>query len=498
MIRAGITTNRYLEDLNSEEFFDYIPTLQDLYNKIEPIVKRKAYAQEQTMNIQAALMARLSSLLTGSKGLMLNTPRSTPLAELLKQPVVLELKNIGDDDEKCFIMGLILASIYQYLENNGNIGSNLKHVLLIEEAHRLLRRTPEFVSPEIGNSRGKAVETFTNVISEIREYGEGVIIVDQIPSKLTPDVVKNTNIKIVHRTLAKDDREYVGSTMNLTEQQDKELSILEVGRAVIHREGMDKAFLVQIDQQKNNLKFITNNEIHEHMKDFHNGSEIHYGLDRREGLAEVFTKEDFRRYSPNLLACINSSLLALMTKGTSAISEAKKTFAFVLEHDFGITDELRCDCHAIYNIDLLFDRLQEKYSGNYRECLKAKRLFIDAWFGSNVDVKILCKSVAAFTNSTDSKKPFEGILRWYSRVEDFKHSNNSAIVKLALNEPVNFAMIKTLVQEVIYKLMSGMSLPSETEKSFAEIMFNEIFASSTGYYAKDLTTAYSGFIREAV
>ena len=67
--------------------------------------------------------------------------------------------------------------------------------------------------------------------------------------------------------------------MNLTEQQDKELSILEVGRAVIHREGMDKAFLVQIDQQKNNLKFITNNEIHEHMKDFHNGSEIHYGLE---------------------------------------------------------------------------------------------------------------------------------------------------------------------------------------------------------------------------
>ena len=146
------TTNRYLDDLNSEEFFDYIPTLQDLYDKIEPIVQRKAYAQEQTMNIQAALMACLYSLLTDSKGLMLNTVRSTPLAELLKQPVVLELKNIGDDDEKCFIMGLILSSIYQHLENNGSIGISLKHVLLIEEAHRLLRRTPEFVSPEIGNS----------------------------------------------------------------------------------------------------------------------------------------------------------------------------------------------------------------------------------------------------------------------------------------------------------------------------------------------------------
>lgn len=46
------TTNRYLDDINSDEFYDYIPTLQDLYGKIEPIVQRKAYAQEQTTNIQ--------------------------------------------------------------------------------------------------------------------------------------------------------------------------------------------------------------------------------------------------------------------------------------------------------------------------------------------------------------------------------------------------------------------------------------------------------------
>ena len=490
------TTNRYLEDLNSDEFFDYIPTLQDLYDKIEPIVKRKAYAQEQTMNIQAALMARLSSLLTGSKGLMLNTKRSTPLSELLSQPVVLELKNIGDDDEKCFIMGLMLSSIYQYLENNGTIGSNLKHVLLVEEAHRLLRRTPEFVSPEIGNSRGKAVETFTNVISEIREYGEGVIIVDQIPSKLTPDVVKNTNIKIIHRTLAQDDREYVGSTMNLTEAQNRELCILEVGRAVIHREGMDKAFLVQVDRQKDGLEFITDSKIHEHMKNFCHRKSSHYGLDKRDGLVEAFSKEDFRRYSPNLLECMMSSLLAVMTKGTSAFPYAKDTFASVIEHDFGITDKLRRDCHAIYNIDLLFSRLQEKFEGSYRECLRAKKLFIDAWFGSEINIKDLCKSVACFTNSTIERKPFEGILRWYSRVNDFKHSNNSSIVKIALNEPVNFAEIDTLMKEVIYKLMSGISLPVDTEKIFSEIMFNEIFASSTGYYSKSMLMAYTDFLEK--
>lgn len=489
------TTNRYLDDINSDEFYDYIPTLQDLYGKIEPTVKRKAYAQEQTMNIQAALMARLSSLLTGSKGLMLNTVRSTPLDELMKQPVVLELKNIGDDDEKCFIMGLILSSIYQNLENTGRIGSSLSHVLLIEEAHRLLRRTPEFVSPEIGNSRGKAVETFTNVISEIREYGEGIIIVDQIPSKLTPDVVKNTNIKIIHRTLAKDDREYVGGTMNLTDTQDKELCILETGQAVVHREGMDKAFLVQMDRQKGDLKTITNAEIHEHMKDFRRGDLQHYGLDKRAGLAEAFSREDFRRHSPNLLACMVSSLIAVMTRGTSATDEARRTFAFVLGHDLGITDEIRRDCHAVYNIDLLFSRLQEKYGGNYRECLRAKRLFIDSWFGVDIDVAELRKSAADFTSSADSE-PFTGILRWYTRCEKFRHTNEPAIVKLALNEPVNFAELDSLMREVVYKLMCGISLPNDAKKAISVMMFSEIFAGTTGYYARDISEGYAEFLKE--
>lgn len=486
------TTNRYLEDLNSEEFFDYIPTLQDLYNKIEPIVKRKSYAAEQTMNIQAALMARLSSLLTGSKGLMLNTQRSTPLSELLKQHVVLELKNIGDDDEKCFIMGLILASVYQYLENNGNVGSSLKHVLLIEEAHRLLRRTPEFVSPEIGNSRGKAVETFTNVISEIREYGEGVIIVDQIPSKLTPDVVKNTNIKIVHRTLAKDDREYVGGTMNLTKEQDRELCILEVGRAVIHREGMDKAFLVQMDQQKNNLQFITNDKVHEHMRKFYSAPVLHYGLDKREGLAEAFAKEDFRRYSPNLLACVIATLLSLMTKGLSAVPKSKEIFASELEKEFNISDSVRCDCHAIHNIDLLFSRLQEKYNGDYSEFLKSKKIFTDAWFEENIDLEDFCKSVANFTNVSKNEKAYTGILRWYAREDEFRHSDIGTIVNLASSETVDFDEINNLMSKVIYKVMCGGTVSHEVET----VLLSEILSCARGFYPKSVITAYTEYLRK--
>jgi hypothetical protein len=41
------------------------------------------------------------------------------------------------------------------------------------------------------------------------------IVAEQIASKLVPDVIKNTAVKIVHRLPVKDDRDAVGATMNI-------------------------------------------------------------------------------------------------------------------------------------------------------------------------------------------------------------------------------------------------------------------------------------------
>jgi DNA helicase HerA-like ATPase len=413
------STNRYLEDLKSGEFFDYLPTLQDLYEKIPSIVKEKAYAEEVSSNIKAALMARLSSLLTGSKGLMLNTRRSTPIGELLTKPVVLELKNIGDDDEKCFMMGLILAAIYQHRENSGKLESAVNHVLLIEEAHRLLRRTPEFVSPEVGDSRGKAVETFTNVISEIRAYGQGVIIVDQIPSKLTPDVVKNTNIKFIHRTLAQDDRDYVGSTMNLTDAQKRELCLLEVGQSVIHREGADKAFLVQIEQSKgknkdNDWKIVTDEEIRQYMKMFRaehsNVFARHPGFEKMEGIAEAYAKEDFRKYSDKAFFGVTGALVVMMTGEADALKNYKERFFSLLKREFRVEDDLRRACYLIHYTQLLFGNLNESFPGCFDRCVRLNRLFIDAWFGEPCDTGRIKEDVVYITGVSS---PYDAFLHKY-------------------------------------------------------------------------------------
>ena len=87
---------------------------------------------------------------------------------------------------------------------------------------------------------------FAGLLAEIRAYGEGLIIAEQIPAKLVPDVIKNTAVKIVHRLPAADDRQAVGATMNLTDDQSAYLVTLAPGEAAVFADGMDYPVLTRM------------------------------------------------------------------------------------------------------------------------------------------------------------------------------------------------------------------------------------------------------------
>ena len=54
------------------------PTMKDLYEIIDPTVEGFGYSERIGPDVQAALKARIGSLLIGGKGQMLNTRRSIP------------------------------------------------------------------------------------------------------------------------------------------------------------------------------------------------------------------------------------------------------------------------------------------------------------------------------------------------------------------------------------------------------------------------------------
>lgn len=224
------------------------PTLSDLVDKIPAVIERMGYDDRITMDVKAGLLARVNQLrLGGGKGLMFDVRQSFDNDLLFSSPCILELKNLVSDDEKAFLIGLILIRLYETCEGNPRRqNGHLHHVTLIEEAHRLLRDTSTEQSTEVANPRGRAIEVFANILSEIRAYGEGIVIAEQVPAKLTPDAIKNTSLKIVHRLLAEDDRQLIGKSINLDEDQTRGLSLLATGDAVVFAEGLQKPVLTHI------------------------------------------------------------------------------------------------------------------------------------------------------------------------------------------------------------------------------------------------------------
>ena len=224
------------------------PTLSDLVTKIDEVTRRLGYDREITANMRTALITRINSLRTGGKGRMLDVKQSIPMHLLLGQNTVLELEGVGDDNDRAFIMGLILIRLAEY--RRAQTTSDDLHVLVIEEAHRLLANVGPRKGEAEADPRGKAVESFTNLLAEIRAYGQGVIIADQVPVKLAADVIKNTNLKIAHRVVALDDRATLAGAMAMNEQQAQALAILRVGQAAVFAEGDDGPLLVEIEEVK--------------------------------------------------------------------------------------------------------------------------------------------------------------------------------------------------------------------------------------------------------
>lgn len=227
------------------------PSIGDLTGKIEQVLESKQYAREVHQNMGAALRSRLQSLMVGTKGMALDTRRTIPAHELFTQPTVIELRNLGDDEEKSFVMAVLLCLLYEYAESrqhatNRVSAERLQHLTLVEEAHRLLRASRSPSGPESPDAQAKAVTMFTDMLAEMRAYGEGFVIADQIPTKLAPETVKNSNVKILHRLVSLDDRAIVAGAVNLTEAQSRHLSTLPPGEAVVHDERIGSAVLVRM------------------------------------------------------------------------------------------------------------------------------------------------------------------------------------------------------------------------------------------------------------
>lgn len=223
------------------------PSFADVLYSINEIISNSAYSADNKSDYTGALCTRVESLTVGINGIIFSGAGIRD-DELFDRNVIVDLSRIGTADTKALIMGILVMKLQEYrMATHESFNNKLEHVMVLEEAHNLLKKTSTDQSTESSNLTGKSVEMLSNAIAEMRTYGEGFVIVDQAPSLLDSSVIRNTNTKIVLKLPENDDRLIVGKSMGLNDDQIAELAKLEKGCAAVYQNDWEEAVLCKFD-----------------------------------------------------------------------------------------------------------------------------------------------------------------------------------------------------------------------------------------------------------
>lgn len=220
------------------------PDFEVLVEQLNELIEASDYASDIKSNYRGALVTRVKSLTVGLNKFIFTTEQ-TPYEQLFDENCILDISRVKSNETKALLMGLMVYILNEYrMDRKTENNSGLKHVTVLEEAHNLLKNTNGGSSELVG----KSVEMLTQTIAEIRTYGEGFIIVDQSPSSVDIAAIKNTNTKIVLRTPEANDREAIGRSIGLNENQVNEIAKLPSGVAVVYQNDWVSPVLTMVDK----------------------------------------------------------------------------------------------------------------------------------------------------------------------------------------------------------------------------------------------------------
>lgn len=228
------------------------PTMGELYDTLEQILEETDYEGEIKGNLKSVLQVRIGSLLSREMGDVFNAAESSMAPEeWLTRPVVIELEAMGSGPAN-FLTLMLSTLIRETLKVNPlkrKDGSKKpRHVIFFEEAHNLIGPKAEKEAGENANPKIAATAFVVKMLAEVRALNEAIIIADQLPTAMAPEVIKNTSLKLGHRMTSQDDRQLLGSTMSADEVQLERMATFTTGRTLCIYEGLLKPFELQMEQ----------------------------------------------------------------------------------------------------------------------------------------------------------------------------------------------------------------------------------------------------------
>lgn len=220
--------------------------LFDVAGLIDQVVDGLGYAPEATSNIRASLKTRFATLLSPLRAHRFASPDSSMITGLFTQPTVITLADLADDEERSFTVLLLALAVASHARQRSN-PRHVEHLLVLEEAHRVIPEVAENDDPESGSAKRTSAQLLSSMLAEVREYGEQIIVVDQSPGKVSSNVLRNTNLKIAHRIVHPDDQNAIAGALGIREDDSDVLGVLERGQAIISTRSEPLPQLINIE-----------------------------------------------------------------------------------------------------------------------------------------------------------------------------------------------------------------------------------------------------------
>jgi hypothetical protein len=249
--------------------------LNDLNDALTEVLDEMEYGPRMNQDFVGALKSRFETLLDDKVlAVMFNVEKGFTVPELLNHPTVLELRCLPLE-QRALLTSLVMVGVSEYLDAQvGASDEQLKHLLVLEEAHHVLKRANSGTSMHEGHAiQQQAINTIVQLLREARGLGLGVVIVDQLPGELSEAAVKLPGITIIHSLKDARERAVVGGQANLTEEQVFYIGIMKRGEAIVHQGFSGEAVNIQVIHFRNNLpkdrRLWTDNLVSEVMRPFY-------------------------------------------------------------------------------------------------------------------------------------------------------------------------------------------------------------------------------------
>lgn len=214
------------------------PRMVDLYAAVLRVLDSNRYSRDVDSNLRAAFAFRLGVLVLRIIGLVFQCNQNIPtLDRLMTGQSIIELDSLPPEQASLFTL-FFLTALREQIKTIPGPNRVPRLVLVLEEAHNIAgRNTDARASETNADPRAFASEFICRMLAELRSQGVAIVIVDQNPTSVASEVIKNTTSLLVFLQTEKDNREIVGGSMLFGPVEKEEIARLRPGEAFIFTEG---------------------------------------------------------------------------------------------------------------------------------------------------------------------------------------------------------------------------------------------------------------------